>query len=899
MLALLSAKSLLSDICRGEHLRALRKGRCVIPLIAKRGGDRPVYLEASQYLDFSPSAEYPDLYRRLVAEIRNRRGVRLTRGYEETRYKTVPPLPLTYIERSDIRCRLRNELVADQTSREIAVTGVRGMGGIGKTVLVQALCHNDEVIHASFPDGIAWIPIGQNPGNLVQQMRDVADALGESTAGFDSQEQSIKRIREILGSKAALVVLDDVWDARHVEPFRVEGSRCRILFTTRDARIPNVIGARDFPVDVMTLEDALRLLSQCTAIAMTDLPPQAIDVVKECGQLPIAIAMAGSLIRGGAKRWERVLSELQLAKLGHIASTLPHYPYSDISAVIDVSLNALEAGVAARFCELGVFPADLPIPEGALESLWHYDINQCRQISDRPTDASLATQDQGGRLILHDLHREYACSRLGDGCLLEAHEKLLRGYEAKCNGIWGAGPDDGYFFAYLTYHLVRAGRRHELAPLLVDLDWMQARLLATRPQGLMQDYEFVAGNAELELIQDAISLSAHILQPCPAQLAEQLIVRLEGINSEVIRNLLSEARRRKRGLWIEPLWSTLPHPGGPLRRTLELDQTVYSVAVAPDGSLAAASCGDGLRLWDLRSGQELPRLAVGSGYVSDMAVSSQGRRCVIASSKAGIVVWDLRTRRELLHVASGGVPSALSIAPRGDLVAAATDGGDLLVWDCVSTKQIHRLKMREDSIYSVAITSDSRHVIYAAGGHVQVRAVRNGRVATFRRHRAEVTSLSVTVDCAHVISGASDGTVRIWELETGKECACLDASKFDREYPAAPVVAVAADLSLRHVTTTTCDGAITIWDVQSGQPIRTWRWHVHEEEGVFDRIAITPDGRYAVSASDTQTVQVWHLERRHLQSLKKLATELVRQGYMGVLANIISTEDKEFGLDRF
>jgi hypothetical protein len=33
---------------------------------------------------------------------------------------------------------------------------LHGMGGIGKTVLAQALCH-DEVVQQAFPDGIIWV----------------------------------------------------------------------------------------------------------------------------------------------------------------------------------------------------------------------------------------------------------------------------------------------------------------------------------------------------------------------------------------------------------------------------------------------------------------------------------------------------------------------------------------------------------------------------------------------------------------------------------------------------------------------------------------------------------------------------------------------------------------------
>jgi len=53
VLALLTPGSYSSEICRAEQLRALRKGKCVIPLLAERGADIPLHLEAMQNRNFT------------------------------------------------------------------------------------------------------------------------------------------------------------------------------------------------------------------------------------------------------------------------------------------------------------------------------------------------------------------------------------------------------------------------------------------------------------------------------------------------------------------------------------------------------------------------------------------------------------------------------------------------------------------------------------------------------------------------------------------------------------------------------------------------------------------------------------------------------------------------------
>ena len=53
LLALMTPGSYVSEICRAEQLRSLRKGKRVIPLLSRSGSDVPLYLESKQYRDFS------------------------------------------------------------------------------------------------------------------------------------------------------------------------------------------------------------------------------------------------------------------------------------------------------------------------------------------------------------------------------------------------------------------------------------------------------------------------------------------------------------------------------------------------------------------------------------------------------------------------------------------------------------------------------------------------------------------------------------------------------------------------------------------------------------------------------------------------------------------------------
>lgn len=53
VLALMSAGSYVSDICRAEQQRAIRKEKRLIPALVQADADRPIYMENRNYIDFS------------------------------------------------------------------------------------------------------------------------------------------------------------------------------------------------------------------------------------------------------------------------------------------------------------------------------------------------------------------------------------------------------------------------------------------------------------------------------------------------------------------------------------------------------------------------------------------------------------------------------------------------------------------------------------------------------------------------------------------------------------------------------------------------------------------------------------------------------------------------------
>jgi hypothetical protein len=83
-LALLSTGSYVSQICRAEQLRALRKGKRVIPLLIQPDAEPPLHLEHLNFIDFSDNARYDEMFRDLLSDITSSQAFRLAERIQES-----------------------------------------------------------------------------------------------------------------------------------------------------------------------------------------------------------------------------------------------------------------------------------------------------------------------------------------------------------------------------------------------------------------------------------------------------------------------------------------------------------------------------------------------------------------------------------------------------------------------------------------------------------------------------------------------------------------------------------------------------------------------------------------------------------------------------------------------
>ena len=322
--------------------------------------------------------------------------------------RSIPAPPRDFTGRAD---DLRTLLAAFE--RGATITGVRGLGGIGKTALAYKLA---ESLASRYPDGNVFIPLyGVRPQPVAPDdaMKTVLRAvLGEEARLPEGGAALGNCYRSALHGKRLLLLFDDAKDRAHVEPLLPPAS-CGVLITSRQKfALP---GLQPHDLDALPPEDARALLlAICPRIgALAD------ELARVCGCLPLALRAAGSALAEridlSPAAYRRRLEQAQ-ARL------------SLIDASLSLSYELLPPEQQARWALLAVFPADFDAAAAA--AVWNMDADAAQDaLSDlvkwSVVDFSISPSQEGkpapdlgesevggGRYRLHDLARLCAAARM-------------------------------------------------------------------------------------------------------------------------------------------------------------------------------------------------------------------------------------------------------------------------------------------------------------------------------------------------------------------------------------------------------------------------------------------------------------------------------------------------------
>jgi RNA polymerase sigma factor (sigma-70 family) len=309
----------------------------------------------------------------------------------------------------------------------------------------------------------------------------------------------------------------------------------------------------------------------------------------------------------------------------------------------------------------------------------------------------------------------------------------------------------------------------------------------------------------------------------------------------------------------------------------------FSMALAPDGkSIAKGLSGENkqqVSLWDVDTGKHLRTLGVTNRSVPALAFSRDGKLVAAGESAAinanektdlvsSIWLWDPAdgSRVRELKGHTRGV-AAVAFSPVGSLLASASHDASIRLWNAADGRLLRKIAVPQDpypqdelgadsdgqhgGVVAIAFSADGRWL--ASGGYdgsVRLWDVDTGKaIHVMRGHGREVTSVVFSRDGNVLTSGSRDQTICLWNTATGKELQ-------PREGHSGLVHAIAISPNGGVAATACEDRSIHLWSLATGQELRILRGHTG---GVYC-VAFSPDGHALASASADQTIRIWDAE---------------------------------------
>ena len=267
--------------------------------------------------------------------------------------------------------------------------GIWGMGGVGKTTLLQRINNYPSVEAAGF-DYVIWIVASQDL-SLDRLQKDIAKRVGLTLEATLTVELQALALHRYLAMKKFLLLLDDIWVPLDLAKLGlprpatsgVVTPKCKVVFTTRSETICDQMTAyQRFPVrckkikiECLQPEEAWVLFLDSIGESMRSIISfdnrvcnRAAEIASKCGGLPLALVIIAQAMSGN-KTWQEW--EVSINSLNRIGIQEVWSSGADPFPLLKVSYDHLPNDTVKKcFLSCALWPEDHSIIEHDLIDCW-------------------------------------------------------------------------------------------------------------------------------------------------------------------------------------------------------------------------------------------------------------------------------------------------------------------------------------------------------------------------------------------------------------------------------------------------------------------------------------------------------------------------------------------------
>ena len=284
---------------------------------------------------------------------------------------------------------------------------------------------------------------------------------------------------------------------------------------------------------------------------------------------------------------------------------------------------------------------------------------------------------------------------------------------------------------------------------------------------------------------------------------------------------------------------------------------VQCVKVLPDGQRVVSIGRDKqVRLWDLPTRSEISSFVV-EGNLRDADVSADGRLVAVVSNagakKSVAYVWDLEQEQRLCELVQDfDWTNSIRFSADGKRLVTSGKPAYGVLWDVATGKELRRLDLGETShTQAIAFSPDGRWLALGAVGHVCLFDAQSGDKQGDVRlpNNRAISDLAFDPSGKTLASGQMGGHVALIDVEARRVTKVLPVSD--------SYVSKVRFVNKDRFLLCSSEATLQIWDIQQAKAVST----AMIAKGTSERMTVSPDGRYAFTASgeqwDSNTYKSW------------------------------------------
>jgi WD40 repeat protein len=310
--------------------------------------------------------------------------------------------------------------------------------------------------------------------------------------------------------------------------------------------------------------------------------------------------------------------------------------------------------------------------------------------------------------------------------------------------------------------------------------------------------------------------------------------------------------------------------GNLIRRYTGYALDIRFATMSRDGETVWNLLDDGsLRQWQLATGREKRRIA--AAPISRTAALSSDGKLLLTGADRGIALWDAATGARIRDFTLPDTRffsvTTLAFSPDGKYALSGSrlsnvGSGGIWVWDVQTGRTVNYLAnisfTRGDKagvqthLEYAALSPDNRYLLCRMGDSSLLRmwdmrkSLEVDKYVQEFRHKDRVRSFAFSPDGKNMVSGSQDETIRIWEVETGRELRQITDNL-------GWVYSVAYSPDGRMIVSSSSDDTIRLWDAATGRELRRFQGRTYQAR----EVKFSPNGKYVLSIGYNYVQRVW------------------------------------------